>query len=250
VGALDGRTALVTGASSGIGLATALAFADAGARVHAAARRPELIEQGAAGRDIVAHRLDVTDRAAVGALAQRLAAEGPLHALVAAAGTNIKARRLEQLTPEAFDDLIALNLTGTFNVIHALLGPLRAARGDVVLIGSVSGDWPDLSGPAYQASKAGLNALAAGAGYEEHVHGVRFSVIKPGVVDTPLMLKRPEPPPPEVAVAMLHPEDVADACLMLLKLPRRAHIPELTILPTRLQALGKTSIRNPTPAPE
>ena len=146
---LEGRTALVTGASSGIGLATALAFADAGAHVHAAARRPELIEQAAAGRDIVAHRLDVTDRAAVGALAERLTGEGPLHALVAAAGTNIKARRLEQLTPEAFDDLIALNLTGAFNVVDAFLEPLRAARGDVVLIGSVSGSWPDRSGAAY-----------------------------------------------------------------------------------------------------
>ncbi|HEX6620374.1 MAG TPA: SDR family NAD(P)-dependent oxidoreductase, partial [Solirubrobacteraceae bacterium] len=121
MGALDGRTALVTGASSGIGLATALAFADAGARVHAAARRPELIEEAAAGRDVVAHRLDVTDRPAVGALAERLAAEGPLHALVAAAGTNIKARRVEQVTPEAFDDLIALNLTGAFNLINAFL---------------------------------------------------------------------------------------------------------------------------------
>ena len=168
--ALEGRTALVTGASSGIGLATALAFADAGAHVHAAARRPELIEEAAVGRDIVAHHLDVTDRAAVAALAARLAGEGPLHALVAAAGTNLKARRLEQLTPAAFDDLIALNLTGAFNVVSALLEPLRATRGDVVLIGSVSGSWPDRSGATYQASKAAILAFARGAAFEEE-HG-------------------------------------------------------------------------------
>jgi NADP-dependent 3-hydroxy acid dehydrogenase YdfG len=240
VGALDGRTALVTGASSGIGLATALAFADAGAHVHAAARRPELIEEAAAGRDVVAHRLDVTDRAAVRALADLLVAEGPLHALVAAAGTNIKARRLEQLTPEAFDDLIALNLTGIFNLIHALLEPLRAARGDVVLIGSVSGTSPDRSGAAYQASKAAVHAFARGAGFEEQ-RGVRFTSIMPGLVDTAILEQRPDPPTADARAQMLQAEDVAAACLFVVSLPPRAYVPELTILPTDLQAMGRTT---------
>jgi NAD(P)-dependent dehydrogenase (short-subunit alcohol dehydrogenase family) len=240
VGALDGRTALVTGASSGIGLATALAFADAGARVHAAARRPELIEQATDGRDVVAHRLDVTDRAAVKALADRIAAEGPLRALVAAAGTNIKARRLDQLTHESFDDLIALNLTGAFNVIGALLEPLRAARGDVVLIGSVSGAWPDRSGAAYQASKAAVHAFARGAAFDER-DGVRFTSIMPGLVDTAILDNRPEPPGAELRAQMLQPEDVAAACLFVVSLPPRAYVPELTILPTELQALGRTT---------
>jgi NADP-dependent 3-hydroxy acid dehydrogenase YdfG len=240
VGALDGRTALVTGASSGIGLATALAFADAGARVHAAARRPELIEEAADGRDVAAHRLDVTDRAAVKALADSIAAEGPLHALVAAAGTNIKARRLEQLTRESFDDLIALNLTGAFNVIAALLEPLRATRGDVVLIGSVSGAWPDRSGAAYQASKAAVHAFARGAAFDER-DGVRFTSIMPGLVDTAILDNRPEPPGAELRAQMLRPEDVAAACLFVVSLPPRAHVPELTILPTALQALGRTT---------
>jgi NAD(P)-dependent dehydrogenase (short-subunit alcohol dehydrogenase family) len=238
--ALDGRTALIAGASSGIGLATALAFADAGAHVHAAARRAELIEEAAAGRDVVAHRLDVTDRAAVGALAERLASEGPLHAIVVAAGTNIKGRHLGQLTPEVFDDLIALNLTGAFNVVSAFLEPLRAARGDVVLIGSVSGSWPDASGPAYQASKAGVLAFARGAAFDER-DGVRYTTIMPGVVDTAILENRPEPPSAELRARMLHPDDVAAACLFAVSLPPRAHVPEITILPTDLQALGRTA---------
>jgi NADP-dependent 3-hydroxy acid dehydrogenase YdfG len=240
VAALDGRTALVTGASSGIGLATALALADAGAHVHAAARRPELIEEAAAGRDVVAHHLDVTDRAEVADLAARLGAEGPLHVLVAAAGTNLKARRLEQLTPAAFDDLIALNLTGAFNVVDAFLEPLRAARGDVVLIGSVSGSWPDRSGATYQASKAALHAFARGAAFDEQ-DGVRFTSIMPGLVDTAILDNRPEPPSAEMRAQMLHPDDVAAACLFAVSLPPRAHVPELTILPTALQALGRTT---------
>jgi NAD(P)-dependent dehydrogenase (short-subunit alcohol dehydrogenase family) len=240
VGALEGRTALVAGASSGIGLATALAFADAGAHVHAAARRPELIEQAAGRRDVAAHRLDVTDRAAVAGLAERLTAEGPLHALVVAAGTNIKRRRLEQLTPKAFDDLIALNLAAPFNLVSAFLEPLRAARGDVVLIGSVSGSWPDVSGPTYQASKAAVLAFARGAAFDER-DGLRFTTIMPGLVDTAILDNRPEPPSAELRARMLHPDDVAAACLFAVSLPPRAHVPEITILPTGLQALGRTA---------
>jgi NADP-dependent 3-hydroxy acid dehydrogenase YdfG len=236
VGVLDGRVALVAGASSGIGLATALAFADAGARVHAVARRRDAIEAAAGEREITAHALDITDRAAVGALAARL--DG-LDALVVAAGINFPERRLEQLTPEAWDRLIATNLTGSFNLVHALLEPLRAAQGDVVLIGSVSGNWPDVSGPAYQAAKAGLQAFARGAAFEEHANGVRFTTINPGVVDTPILEHRPVVPGPELRARMLAPEDVAAACLFVVGLPPRAHVPELTILPTELQALGK-----------
>jgi NADP-dependent 3-hydroxy acid dehydrogenase YdfG len=237
VGVLDGRVALVAGASSGIGLATALAFADAGASVHAVARRREPIEAAAGSRAITAHALDISDRSAVGDFAARL--DAPLDALVVAAGINFPERRLEQLTPEAWDRMIATNLTGAFNLAHAFLERLRDARGDVVLIGSVSGSWPDVSGPAYQAAKAGLQAFARGAGFEEHANGVRFTTINPGVVDTPILDHRPVVPGPELRARMLAAEDVAAACLFVVGLPSRAHVPELTILPTELQALGK-----------
>lgn len=239
-GALDGRVAVVIGASSGIGAATARLFADAGARVHAAARRrPSL------GNGIVGHELDVTDRAGVDALADALLDSGPVHAVVIAAGANIPERSLERLQPEAWDTLLAVNLTGAFNVVHAFLDGLRASRGDAVLIGSVSGSWPDVSGSGYQAAKSGLLAFARGAGFEEHVRGVRFTTVLPGVVDTPILDNRPEPPSAELRAHMLQPEDVAAACLFAVTLPPRAHVPELTILPTALQAVGKTNVANP-----
>ena len=129
--------------------------------VHAAARRVDAIEE-AAGDRVVAHALDVGDRDAITQLAERLTDAGPLHALVVAAGINIKRRRFEETSQEDWDRVLATNLTGAFNLVRALLPALRETRGDVVLIGSVSGSWTDRSGAAYQASKAGLHALARG----------------------------------------------------------------------------------------
>jgi NADP-dependent 3-hydroxy acid dehydrogenase YdfG len=229
VGVLDGRVALVAGASSGIGLATARSLADAGATVHAAARR--------ATPGFTSHSLDVTDRAAVAALALELP---ELDILVVAAGTNVPDRTLDRLAPEAWDELVAVNLTGALNLLQAFRAALRAARGHFVLIGSVSGSWPDRSGAAYQAAKAGALALTRAAAFEER-HGVRHTAILPGVVDTPILERRPEPPDAETRTLMLQPQDVAAACLFAVSLPPRAHVAELTILPTALQALGRTT---------
>ncbi len=242
-GPLGGRVALVVGASSGIGAATARLFAEAGAQVHAAARRRPSLGDG-----IVGHELDVVDRAAVDGFARSLTEAGPVHAVVIAAGTNLRDRSFEHLSPEGWDTLISVNLTGAFNVVYGFRDALRETRGDVVLIGSVSGSWPDGSGPGYQAAKAGLLAYARGAGLEEHTRGVRFTTVLPGVVDTPILDNRPEPPSAELRAHMLQPEDVAAACLFAVTLPPRAHVPELTILPTALQAVGKTNVANP-PAP-
>ncbi len=248
-GTLAGKTALVIGASSGIGLAVANLFADAGARVHAAARRQEAIEKGTGGRGVVAHALDISDKEAVWRVVEEVGAADGLDVLVVAAGMNFPERRLEQLSAEGWDTMISVNLSGAFYAIRAALPFLRTSRGLVILISSVSGSWPDMSGPAYQASKAGMTELAHAAGFEEHQNGVRFSAVLPGIVDTPILDNRPEPPSKEVRVRSLKPEDVATACFFLATLPPRAYVPELTILPTEIQALGKTSTATP-PVPQ
>jgi NAD(P)-dependent dehydrogenase (short-subunit alcohol dehydrogenase family) len=234
-GSLSGKTALVIGASSGIGLSTANLFADAGAKVFAAARRDEAIDEGTAGRDGEAVRRVV----------EEVGESDGIDVLVVAAGMNFPERRLEQLTAEKWDAMISVNLSGAFYAVRAALPYLRASRGLVVLISSVSGSWPDASGPAYQASKAGMTEFAHAAGFEEHVNGVRFTAVLPGIVDTPILDNRPEPPPKEVRDASLKPEDVAQACLFLATLPPHAYVPELTMVPTAIQALGKTSTATP-----
>jgi NADP-dependent 3-hydroxy acid dehydrogenase YdfG len=234
-GALDGRIAAVTGASSGIGHATAVRLAALGARVIGLARRAEAIDAA-----VEARALDVTDpeaaRAALGDLER-------LDLLVLAAGTNVTRRRLEDLSAEDWRALAETNLTGVYALVAAALPALRAARGLVIVIGSVSGSWPDRSGPGYQATKAGALAFARGAALEELEAGtgVRFSVVAPGMVDTPMLDRRPEPPPPEQRARMLRPEDVAETCAFLAALPAHVTVPELTIVPGALQVPGRTS---------
>jgi NAD(P)-dependent dehydrogenase (short-subunit alcohol dehydrogenase family) len=243
--ALAGKTAVVIGASSGIGLATANLLADSGAAVHAAARRKSAIEEGAEGRPVTAHELDISDEGSVRRTLEGIGGRDGIDVLVVAAGMNFPDRRLWQLTGESWDAMISVNLSGAFYAVRAALPYLRASRGLVVLISSVSGSWPDASGPAYQASKAGMTQLAHAAGFEEHQNGVRFTAVLPGIVDTPILDNRPEPPPKEVRDASLKPDDVAQACLFLATLPERAYVPELTMVPTQLQALGKSSTATP-----
>ena len=237
---LRGRRALVTGASSGIGLAAALALAGSGAEVHGAARRVDVMEGAAAGR-FAAHRADVTSPGDMAALAAEVSAAGPLDVAVFSAGTNVPERRLRQLTPESWDLLVGTNLSSAFYGLRAVLPSLRRPGGLVIFVASVSAAWPDASGPAYQAAKAGVLAMARAAALEELDSGLRFTTILPGAVDTPIMDRRPEPPDAERRARMLRPEDVAAVCVFLAGLPDHVHVPELTVLPAGLQALGRPS---------
>jgi NADP-dependent 3-hydroxy acid dehydrogenase YdfG len=234
---LDGRIAVVAGASSGVGLAVARALAEEGARVHALARRSELI-QGSAG--VVPGRLDVTDERSV---ASFFGALGDADIVVYAAGTNVRNRRLSELDDAGWREMVETNLSGAVHVMRAALPGLRRRRGLAVLIASVSGRWPDGSGPGYQATKAGVRALAHGLAFEEHTAGVRVCAILPGAIDTPLLDKRPVPPTAALRAKLLRPEDIAAACLFVATLRPEAYVPELVILPTEVQAIGRDLTR-------
>jgi NADP-dependent 3-hydroxy acid dehydrogenase YdfG len=219
---LQGQVAIVVGSSSGMGQATARAFAAAGAKVVLAARRADRLEALAAqiGDSALVCATDVADTDQVERLIQQTVdAHGRVDILVYATGTNIPERALEVLSYETWNMMMATNLTGAGLIIYLSSGCVQM---------------PDVSGVSYQATKCGLSGLAHGTFKEEQDNGVRTTVIFPGLCDTPLVLQRPTPTPPEVVAKALQPEDVADACLYVATTPARARVPELVLLPAGL----------------
>jgi 3-oxoacyl-[acyl-carrier protein] reductase len=193
---LQNHIAVITGSGSGIGRAIAQGYAREGARVvlldineKAAAEAAQEIRD--AGGKAESFALDVTSRKDCVAIASEIAEKvGPVSILVNNAGI---ARRNGMLgAPEAvikdWEDIIAINLTGTFNVTHAFLEPLRATKGRIVNLGSVQSfmHLRTPTSPAYTASKHGVLGLTRALAAELGKDGVRVNAIGPGFIETPL----------------------------------------------------------------
>jgi NADP-dependent 3-hydroxy acid dehydrogenase YdfG len=116
----------------------------------------------------------------------------------------------------------------------AMLPVFRRQRdGLLIHITSSAARKPDASGVGYQASKAGVAALAHATMEEERANGIRVSVLYPGLTDTPMVELRPTPPTPEMLAKALQPDDVARMCFAVMTLPARAYVPELVLYPAR-----------------
>jgi NAD(P)-dependent dehydrogenase (short-subunit alcohol dehydrogenase family)/uncharacterized protein YndB with AHSA1/START domain len=233
---LANQRVLITGGSSGIGLAVAEGLAEEGAEVALLARnelglaaaKRKLAESGAEALTITA---DVTDResltAAVNEAAERL---GGLDVLVTAAA-GLSFGRFVETEPEDFDGTIETVLGGTVDTIRAALPHLERSRGAVVTIGSIAGHMPLPGMAAYTASKHGIVGFleTVRAELEEGGSSVTLSLVNPGAVDTPLWsnlesstgLLPPSPPSPTLYSA----EAIAEAVLSVIRRPRN----ELTI---------------------
>ncbi len=229
---------MILGASSGIGRAAAVLFAREGAHIVAAARREARLESlkeelAKEQREITVRCADVTNPEHMQLLAdETLKKFGTIDILVYASGTNTPERSMERLNPGIWDSLVNANLNGAFYATHAVLPVMRTARsGLLIYISSMGGVMPDLSGAAYQASKRGVLGLAHAVRVEEKLNGIRTSVVCPGLVNTELVEQRPVKVLPEILAQALQPEDVAETILYIAKLPARAAIPELHMVP-------------------
>jgi NADP-dependent 3-hydroxy acid dehydrogenase YdfG len=234
---LENQVVLVVGASSGIGRETAILFAREGARVMAAARRSDRL--AALQQECPSIETAVADASSLADM-ERLARDtesrlGPVDILVYNTGTNIKDRALARLTPPLWDMMISVNLNGAYYITQALLPGMRErGAGHIIFVSSISGIVPDVSGAAYQAAKRGIIGLAHAIRVEEKEHGIRTCAICPGLVDTEILENRPVKPPAEMLAKALQPVDVAETILAMAKLPKRAAVPELQLLPTAL----------------
>jgi NADP-dependent 3-hydroxy acid dehydrogenase YdfG len=182
------RTALVTGASSGIGAATARALAAAGFEVVAAARRLERCEELAREIDGRALELDVTDPASVARLVQELP---DLSVLVHSAGGALGLDPVSEADEEQWAEMFETNVLGVMRVTRALLPALeRSGDGFIVVLGSVAGVEVYPGGAGYTAAKHGANALARTLRLELLGKPIRVSEIAPGMVETEFSLVR------------------------------------------------------------
>jgi 3-hydroxy acid dehydrogenase/malonic semialdehyde reductase len=232
---LKSKVALVTGASSGIGRATARALAGEGAHVLLAARRRERLEELARelpGAEVLV--LDVRDAAAVSAaLGSR-----PIDIAVVNAGLALGTDRIQTGDPADWSTVIDTNVKGVLHVLRAVTpGMLERRRGDVVLLGSVAGRHVYPGGNVYCASKHAVHALYQSMRLDLEGHGLRFSTVDPGLVETEFSEVRFKGDRARAKTVYqgfeaLRPDDVADAIRYIVTRPPHVNIGELVLWPT------------------
>jgi NADP-dependent 3-hydroxy acid dehydrogenase YdfG len=226
------KVLLITGASSGIGAATARQALAAGWRVALLARSADKLERlveeltaaGAEPGRITTTTADVAEwdelQASVAAVDERF---GQLDAVFANAGFGAKCGFLEE-TPEQWRSMVLTNVLGAALTIRATLPALREAQGHVVLTGSVAGRRA-LPGSLYSATKFAVGAMAESLRQELNGSGARVTLLSPGMVDTPFFDSKP-------SIEALHPDDVAGAVLWALEQPARVDVNEILVRPT------------------
>jgi NAD(P)-dependent dehydrogenase (short-subunit alcohol dehydrogenase family) len=218
------RAALITGGSSGIGLAIARMLRDEDFDLTLASRHPEKVEAAAKELGAVAVAADVADEAAC----ERLVAEhrerfGRLDMLVNSAGIGI-AGTVEGLSAKHLDLTIGVNLRGLFLMTQKAIPLLRESRGWIVNLASIAGTLPTPGLSAYGATKAAVISLTRTLNEELDGDGVRAVAICPGFVDTPMAEWSGIP-----GEQLIQPEDCAEIVRMLLRLSPYARIPQVVI---------------------
>jgi NAD(P)-dependent dehydrogenase (short-subunit alcohol dehydrogenase family) len=228
---LEGKVAWITGGASGIGLAGAVELKKLGATVVVSGRTEATLKK--AGFEGIL--CDVGDKKQVAAAAAEVQKRhGRIDILVASAGLNLPRRNFRDVTLEGWDEIVAVNLSGVFYCVQAVLAGMRARKdGLIINVSSWAGRYPSaLTGPGYNATKRAVLALTEQINIEECANGIRATALLPGEAATPILEKRPVPPPPEVRARMLQAEDLGRAIAFIAALPARACVNELIMSPT------------------
>jgi NAD(P)-dependent dehydrogenase (short-subunit alcohol dehydrogenase family) len=228
---LEGKVAWITGGASGIGLAGAVELKKLGATVVVSGRTEATLKK--AGFEGIL--CDVGDKKQVAAAAAEVQKRhGRIDILVASAGINLPKRNFRDVTLEGWDEIVAVNLSGVFYCVQAVLPGMRARKdGLIINVSSWAGRYPSaLTGPGYNATKRAVLALTEQINIEECANNIRATSLLPGEAATPILEKRPVPPPPEVRARMLQAEDLGSAIAFIASLPPRACVNELVMSPT------------------
>jgi NADP-dependent 3-hydroxy acid dehydrogenase YdfG len=230
--ALQGQVALVTGAGSGIGRATALRLAQEGARVVVTGRRQApldavVAEVQAAGGQAWARTADLLQREELLALVHWAEAElGAVDILVNNAGAASRVRNILWVDQQDWSDTLAVNLDAVYVLIQAALpGMIARGGGTVVTVSSLAAVRPGMLGGApYGAAKAAVSNLMTFLHGSFRNQNIRATTILPGEVNTPIMDTRVRPPTPAERERMVDPDDVARAIALVCTLPARTNL--------------------------
>ncbi|MBO9504961.1 SDR family oxidoreductase [Qipengyuania flava] len=220
------QTLLITGASSGIGAATARAAVKAGWQVALLARSRDALEKLAAelGDAALALPCDITERDQLSeAVAKTVERFGGLDAVYANAGKGSSSPGIEQGDPDDWHAMIHLNVLAVLTTAHATLPHLRKTKGHFVVTGSKAGR-DHMKGSVYGATKWFVQGLAGNLAEEMREWGGRCTLITPGMVDTPFF--------DESKPDKIQPDDVANAVVFALSQPRSADVREIHIMPS------------------
>ncbi|HEY5898818.1 MAG TPA: SDR family NAD(P)-dependent oxidoreductase [Burkholderiales bacterium] len=234
-GELQGKVAWITGGGSGIGLAGAIELSKAGAKVVISGRSDATLKEALKQFDGEMQVCDVGNKAQVKRAAEAiLERHGRVDILINSAGINLPRRNFHNVTNEGWDEIVAVNLSGMFYCIQAVLPGMRSRKeGLIINVSSWAGRYATtLTGPGYNATKRAVLALTEEINMEECANGIRATSILPGEAATPILEKRPVPPPPEVRARMLQAEDLGRTILFIATLPPRACVNEIIISPT------------------
>ncbi len=235
-GMMDGKSAAITGAASGIGLACATRLLEEGARVVLIDRDAKKLDRLCGDFGPAAHPLvlDLFDGPAVSAMVPRIEAlVGPLDIFHANAGSYVGGAAAEG-DPDAWDRMLNLNVNAAFRCVNAVLpGMIARKTGDIVFTSSVAGVIPVIWEPVYTASKFAVQAFLHATRRQISKHGIRMGAVLPGPVVTALLDDWPKAKM-EKALAngsLMQPVEVAEAVLFMLSRPRNVVIRDLVILP-------------------
>jgi NADP-dependent 3-hydroxy acid dehydrogenase YdfG len=240
---LQGKIAIVTGASTGMGRAIAIAMAAEGANLGLVARSPDRLEESAiqaraTGAEVLTFPGDVADNSFAKQVIRTLVERfGRIDILVNNAGTNTFHRNLADTSVADWGRVLDTNLTGPFVFTRHVLPHMRqAGRGQIISISSAAGLQPGApAGVAYCASKHALHSLSGSINLEERRHGIRACIIAPGETDTPNLDLRPRPPGKEDLAKAMRPEDIANAVVYVATQPEHVSVEMLLICPTAVR---------------